>query len=209
MRILKEPEERRNEIINTAENLFFSKGYIKTTINDILNEIGIAKGTFYYYFKSKEEVMDAIIMKIVNNDVTIAKKIAHDSKIPTIDKLFQILLAQKPKNNVNKSQMIEQFHLAENAEMHQKSLVLTIKYLAPTLTEVVNQGIEENIFVTDYPKETVEFLIVSSIMLFDKGLFEWQPSDLLQRAKAFIVVMEKSLGAKKGSFNNLLDVMLN
>jgi len=55
MRIVKEYDERRNEIIDTAKKLFITKGYNKSSVNDILNEIGIAKGTFYYYFASKEE----------------------------------------------------------------------------------------------------------------------------------------------------------
>lgn len=46
MRISKEAEERRNEILDTAEMLFFTKGYTKTTVNDVLQAIGIAKGTF-------------------------------------------------------------------------------------------------------------------------------------------------------------------
>ncbi|TKH46201.1 helix-turn-helix transcriptional regulator, partial [Bacillus cereus] len=70
MRIVKEYEERRKEILETAERLFLTKGYTKTTVNDILKEIGIAKGTFYHYFKSKEEVMDEIIMRIIKEDVT-------------------------------------------------------------------------------------------------------------------------------------------
>ena len=53
-RIVKEADERRNEILDAAETLFTEKGYSKTTIIDILNQVGIAKGTFYYYFKSKE-----------------------------------------------------------------------------------------------------------------------------------------------------------
>lgn len=73
MRIVKEYEERRKEILETAERLFLKKGYTKTTVNDILKEIGIAKGTFYHYFKSKEEVMDEIIMRIIKEDVTKAK----------------------------------------------------------------------------------------------------------------------------------------
>jgi AcrR family transcriptional regulator len=49
--------------------LFFTKGYAKTTVNDVLQEIGIAKGTFYYYFKSKEEVMDAVVMRFIDAGV--------------------------------------------------------------------------------------------------------------------------------------------
>ena len=52
-RIIKEADERRNEILDAAETLITEKGYSKTTIIDILNQVGIAKGTFYYYFKSK------------------------------------------------------------------------------------------------------------------------------------------------------------
>ena len=63
MRIVKEHDERKNEIIDTASHIFAQKGYDKTSVNDILNAIGIAKGTFYHYFKSKEEVLDAVITK--------------------------------------------------------------------------------------------------------------------------------------------------
>ena len=61
MRISKEHDVRRNEILDKAAGLFEERGYNNTTVNDILREVNIAKGTFYYYFKSKEEVLDAII----------------------------------------------------------------------------------------------------------------------------------------------------
>ncbi|ANY68877.1 TetR family transcriptional regulator [Paenibacillus sp. BIHB 4019] len=209
MRILKDPEERKNEILDTAEMLFYTKGYNKTTINDILQEIGIAKGTFYYYFKSKEEVMDAIIMRIVAVDVAAARDIASNPELPTLVKLFQILMAQKPKHGDRKEQLLEQFHQVGNAEMHQKSLVQTIIHLTPVLTAVIEQGIEEHIFQTEFPQETVEFLIVSSTFLFDEGLFEWQPAEIIQKAKAFIHVMETTLGAKKGSFDFIFEMLTN
>ncbi|EEM11187.1 MULTISPECIES: TetR/AcrR family transcriptional regulator [Bacillus] len=208
MRTVKEYEERRNEILDTAEKLFVSKGYMKTTVNDILREIGIAKGTFYHYFKSKEEVMDAIITRIVNAGVVAAKKIASSPNIPVLDKLFQILMVQVPKAGGNKEKMIEQFHQPNNAEMHQKSLVQAILYLTPVLTEVIEQGIKEKIFETAYPQETMEFLIASAQVIFDEGLFQWQPHEAMQRAKAFINIMETTLGAKKGTFNYILDILM-
>jgi AcrR family transcriptional regulator len=208
MRIIKEYEERRNEILNTAERLFASKGYTKTTINDILKEIGIAKGTFYHYFKSKEEVMDAIIMRIIHADVAVAKKIAANPDIPVLDKLFHILLAQAPKTGGNKDKMIEQFHQPNNAEMHQRSLVQAILYLTPVLTDVIKQGIKEKVFVTDYPQETIEFLLASAQVIFDEGLFQWKPHEAMQKAKAFVNIMETTLGAKKGSFDYILNMLL-
>ncbi|ASZ17821.1 MULTISPECIES: TetR/AcrR family transcriptional regulator [unclassified Bacillus cereus group] len=208
MRIVKEYEERRKEILETAERLFITKGYTKTTVNDILKEIGIAKGTFYHYFKSKEEVMDEIIMRIIKDDVAKAKVIVSNPNIPVLEKLFRILMEQSPKSGDVKDKMIEQFHQPNNAEMHQKSLVQSIIHLSPVLTEVLEQGIEEGIFSTSYPQETIELLLSSAQVIFDDGLFQWKPEEMMRRAKAYIKMMEVSVGAKEGSFNYMLEVLM-
>ncbi|HDX9651041.1 TetR/AcrR family transcriptional regulator [Bacillus wiedmannii] len=208
MRTVKEYEERRKEILETAERLFLTKGYTKTTVNDILKEIGIAKGTFYHYFKSKEEVMDEIIMRIIKEDVTKAKRIVSNPNIPVLDKLFKILMEQSPKSGDVKEKMIEQFHQPNNAEMHQKSLVQSIIHLSPVLTEVLEQGIEEGIFSTPYPQEIIELLLSSAQVIFDDGLFQWKPEEMMRRAKAYIKMMEVSVGAKEGSFDYMIEVLM-
>ena len=63
MRVVKEAEERKNEILDVAERLFISRGFDRTSTNDILEEVGIARGTLYYHFKSKEEILDALITR--------------------------------------------------------------------------------------------------------------------------------------------------
>ena len=208
MRIIKEYEERRKEILETAERLFVTKGYTKTTVNDILKEIGIAKGTFYHYFKSKEEVMDEIIMRIIKEDVAKAKVIVSNPNIPVLEKLFRVLMEQSPKSGDVKDKMIEQFHQPNNAEMHQKSLVQSIIHLSPVLTEILEQGIEEGIFSTSYPQETIELLLSSAQVIFDDGLFQWKPEEMMRRVKAYIKMMEVSVGAKEGSFNYMLEVLI-
>lgn len=208
MRIVKEYEERRKEILETAERLFITKGYTKTTVNDILKEIGIAKGTFYHYFKSKEEVMDEIIMRIIKEDVAKAKVIVSNSNIPVLEKLFRVLMEQSPKSGDVKDKMIEQFHQPNNAEMHQKSLVQSIIHLSPVLAEVLEQGIAEGIFSTPYPQETIELLLSSAQVIFDDGLFQWKPEEMMRRAKAYIKMMEASVGAKEGAFDYMMEVLI-
>ena len=61
MRITKEPEERKQEIIETAMRLFHEKGYEKTSIADIAKAIGVAQGLCYRYFPSKEALFDCTI----------------------------------------------------------------------------------------------------------------------------------------------------
>ena len=208
MRIVKEYEERRKEILETAERLFITKGYTKTTVNDILKEIGIAKGTFYHYFKSKEEVMDEIIMRIIKEDVAKAKVIVSNPNTPVLEKLFRVLMEQSPKSGDIKDKIIEQFHQPNNAEMHQKSLVQSIIHLSPVLAEVLEQGIEEGIFSTLYPQETIELLISSAQVIFDDSLFQWKPEEMINRAKAYIKMMEASVGAKEGSFDYMMEVLI-
>ncbi|CAM3920966.1 TetR/AcrR family transcriptional regulator [Bacillus cereus] len=208
MRVVKEYEERRKEILETAERLFITKGYTKTTVNDILKEIGIAKGTFYHYFKSKEEVMDEIIMRIIKEDVAKAKVIVSNPNIPVLEKLFRVLMEQSPKSGDVKDKMIEQFHQPNNAEMHQKSIVQSIIHLSPVLAEILEQGIDEGVFSTPYPQETIELLLSSAQVIFDEGLFEWKPEEMMRRVKAYIKMMEVSVGAKEGSFDYMVEVLI-
>ena len=58
MRISKEPEARKQEILETAMKLFAEKGYEKTSISDIVKEIGVAQGLCYRYFPSKDILFD-------------------------------------------------------------------------------------------------------------------------------------------------------
>lgn len=60
-RITKEPEERRQEILETATRLFYEKGYEKTSISDIAKEMNVAQGLCYRYFPSKETLFDTAI----------------------------------------------------------------------------------------------------------------------------------------------------
>ncbi len=206
MREIKDSEIRKNEILDVAEELFVTKGYNKTTIIDILDRVGIAKGTFYYYFKSKEEVMDEIIFRVVDRDVEKAETIVKDNNMSPIEKIQTILMSQKAELGDKKDKLIEQFHAPGNAEMHQRSLVYSVKKLSPVLAEVVKQGIEVGVFETEYPLEAVEFLMAAAEFVFDIGLWSWNQEELEKKASAFINMVERVLGAKSGSFEGIMGV---
>lgn len=203
MKKSKSPEARKKEIMDVAETLFITKGYAKTTINNILSEIDIAKGTFYYYFKSKEDVMDAIIDRFITIEVEAAEAIAADDTLKAPDKIFRIIMGENHHGN-KKEKMIEELHEVSNEKMHQKSLIETIKQLTPILTRVIEQGIVEGVFETPYPRETVEVLLVSSGFIFDDGIFQWDEEEKIQKAKAFVYILETVLKADKGDFQYLL-----
>src|SRR5699024_4359198 len=123
------------------------------------------KGTFYYYFKSKEDVMDAIVDRFITIEVEAAEAIASDDTLKAPDKIFRIIMGENHHGN-KKEKMIEELHEVSNEKMHQKSLIETIMQLTPILTKVIEQGIVEGVFETPYPRETVEVLLVSSGFIF-------------------------------------------
>ncbi|MCL2009354.1 MAG: TetR/AcrR family transcriptional regulator [Synergistaceae bacterium] len=206
MRRIKEPEIRKSEILDAAQKLFAEKGYAKTTVTDILNVHGLSKGVFYYYFKSKEEVMDAIIKRIIDREAAGMEKIAADSKMTYRQKLFAVLMGQglSEENKKDKEAMIEQFHVPENAEMHQKSLTQSVKRLAPVISEII---IQDRNFTTDYPQETVELFLAASSFIFDKGLFQWNDEELSRRVAAFVEMVEKTLDAPKGYLEGIKNLI--
>ncbi len=85
----------------------------------------------------------------------------------------------------------------------------SIIHLSPVLAEILEQGIDEGVFSTPYPQETIELLpYPSAQVIFDDGLFQWKPEEMMRRAKAYIKMMEVSVGAKEGSFDYMMEVLM-
>ncbi|MCL6591796.1 MAG: TetR/AcrR family transcriptional regulator [Firmicutes bacterium] len=198
-RILKKPEERKAEILNVAAELFQTKGYEATTTADILEKAGIARGTLYYYFKSKDEVMDAVIERRIDEQIRNLMPIVQDSQCNALEKLKRIIYENR-KMNADNEEMVDYLHTPENIVMHQKSLTQAIKKYAPVLSKIIRQGVEEKLFQTEYPLELAEFLLVGMNFLLDLSIFNWSQEELKTRIHALTDILETTLRAEKGSF---------
>lgn len=89
-RTVKEEEyiARRNEILDVALQLVYSKGYEKMTIQDILDQLKISKGAFYHYFDSKVEVLEAVVERMAAEQVEpIFLSIVQDPHLSALEKL--------------------------------------------------------------------------------------------------------------------------
>ena len=93
MRIVKDAEERREEILDVAERLFSTKGFDHTSTNDILEGVGIARGTLYYHYKSKEDILDGVIERMTNRMMVDAKKIVQNKTMSFQERLTGSVLA--------------------------------------------------------------------------------------------------------------------
>ena len=114
VRIVKKHNERKQEIIDTALKIFIRKGYEKSSVNDILREIGIAKGTFYHYFKAKEEVLDAVIADTTGTIVNKIEKIIADNSLNAEDKLLKAFSEIRVSPDMGEK-FLSDIHKPENA----------------------------------------------------------------------------------------------
>lgn len=203
MRIVKEAAERRNEILDVAERLFCTQGYDNTSTNDILAEIGIARGTLYYHFKSKEDILDAMIDRILDEIIRKASHIALDESVPVLERLTQTVLAANVDTKTGDI-ILEQVHKPQNALMHAKMQERLLQQLMPLFMKMIGDGISQGIMQTDYPEDTIQMLLLYSNSVFDDSI-EYSTEEKRKKVLAFIGNTEILLHMEKGS---LLEAML-
>jgi AcrR family transcriptional regulator len=202
MRIVKDPEIRKNEILDAAEELFTLKGFDGTSTNDILERVGIARGTLYYHFKSKEDIMDALIERINARVLSAAKEAASDKSVPVPERLLRTVAALKISEQ--NTTVMEHIHRPQNALMHQKIQKTMLKSIPPILTEIIRDGIKEGLLNTPFPYECMEMVFTYLNTIFDSDMLEMSDLERSAKIKAFIFNAERLFGAREGSFANVV-----
>lgn len=204
MRVVKEAEERREEILNAAEKLFSAKGFDNTSTGDILDAVGIARGTLYYHFKSKEEILDGVIQRITNRLMQDAGEIVRKKELPVLERLTKAIMSLNVESKIG-YEIMEQVHRPQNALMHQKMQTTLLAGINPILTELVEEGIEQGICHTQYPESVVEMAILYANVAFDElniaGLSAEQRD---KKIAGFIYNMERLMGMPEGSLQEAI-----
>lgn len=202
----KEAEERKKEILDIAEALFIAKGYEKTSTTDILERVGIARGTLYYHFKSKEEILDALIDRIIDGVVRNIKS-AVSGNMSAKRKLLLFIGAMRVDSEIGE-EITEYAHRPQNALMHQKIQSSLLSRIHPLAVEILQEGIEEGCCFTDYPKEVAEMLLIYSSVVFD-DMNELSETEREIKVKGFVFNMERLLGMETGSLLEIAEYIQN
>lgn len=188
--------QRRAEILDAAQQLFTSKGVQATSIEDILNAVGIARGTLYYHFSSKEEILQALIARITGQMTERAKVIAEQER-PAVEKFIAALAAARAGEM--ELELVEELHVGGNAEFHVLSIVETVRRFTPILVDIVEQGIAEGVFHTEHSQEVIEILLTSAGMLLDGGIFVGEEDQIPRRMLGIVRSAEVLLGCAPGA----------
>ncbi|MFC7677579.1 TetR/AcrR family transcriptional regulator [Paenibacillus sp. GCM10028914] len=208
MRIVKEAEERINEILDAADELFFQKGFDGTSTNDILAKVGIARGTLYHHFKSKEDIMDALIDRYKVRMLDAAQEIAANKNIPVVERIIAVVMSLNISGG-SSAEIMEHIHKPQNALMHQKIQKVIISGVTPILAGIIREGIEQGLFNTPFPYECMEMVVIYANTVFDDDYVEMTNEELAARMHAFIFNIERMLGVEQGSLMHTMKMFDN
>ena len=196
---MKKGERRKQDLLNIAYRMFIEKGYENTSVDDIITEAGIAKGTYYYYFESKEATLEAVIEMMIEKAENIAKA-ALMNPVPIPQKLASVVYAFQPnKDEVVITDVLER---KENIVMHDKIGKKIVEVAVPILSDIVREGIAQGIFACTNVEERVKMLLIMSQNMFDYGAYSNKDIEV------YVDMLEKSLGAKEGTMSFISEFLL-
>ena len=190
---MKKGERRKQELLQIAYRMFLSNGYENTSVDGIIEEAGIAKGTFYHYFSSKEQLLEEVIDSMIGMEAEKARQIL-DSDLPVPQKVVGIMASFRPTQD--EQTIGDALNRPENVLMHDKTNRKIIETIVPLLSEVVEAGVKDGTFSCDNIPERVRIILIVSSHLFDD-----QNSYSAKDISVFIDMIEKLLGAKSGTMD--------
>jgi len=196
-RVTKSPEERKNEIIETAQQLFIEKGFNQTKVSDIVKRIGVSQGIFYYYFKSKDEIIDEIVHRYIQGIKSSALEILDNRELSGIEKLQKMSEQQREANRRENNRI----HLIKGVDVHERILRGLITDYVPLMQEAFSEkGKKDTLFL-------MEIFVAAGNVLFDPGILPLSNEERNERITFLIRFMEKSLDVPDGAFEFYKELM--
>jgi AcrR family transcriptional regulator len=203
-------EDARGELIEAAWHLFSQTGYDATPVSAIIERVGLSKGAFYYYFAGKEEILDAVVARIIDEIARVIETVPSDTTLSPLQKLSRFMRAIGEWKIANMSIILETAEVVyrdENVIIRHKMNNRTVEKLTPALAEIITQGIEAGIFDVEEPRVAAEM-----ILRFFNAMAEMQAAHglsvqddplglkaIMRRAELSMTAIERILGVQEGA----------
>lgn len=165
-RVTKSVEERRQEIITTARLLFAKNGFEKTQMADISKTMNVASGTIFHYFKSKTELLYAVIDEMIGEKMQVKRQLLNSVRGSASDRLIKFFalygteLDEQSDTVFSNDPAIIQYHRNASNEA-----------FFPIMVTLIKQGNEDGSWSCEYPEETAAFILhgCSGVLSLERG----------------------------------------
>jgi len=168
--VKKRAEVRRSELLDSAQVLFFCKGYEATTIADIMEHAGVSKGGFYHHFRAKEDLLEALGERMAAETVVRLQPILNDNVLNAVARMNAVLSQARRFKVEDAAAIRAAFDTAfkpENIVLYHRLNRAVSRVMLPLFTEILRQGKEEGRFRIDDPVTTAEIIMQLGASTYD------------------------------------------
>ena len=192
-RITKDPVVRKNEIIDAAEKLFYSVGYDETSVSDIVRAVGVAQGTFYNYFASKEAVLEALVQRHVSK-IYVKLKGIDNSEMTAVQKFEKMFYTVFENLRNGDGWVFDFLYYNKHLQITEKVIRQGSNMFLPFTKKIIEEGNRKGEFSADYIDETLEF-ITAVLQCFTHALYQKKTEEELRQR---LVIVSKMIGGAIG-----------
>lgn len=195
--------DKKELILEAAQELMCQMTDKDISVNLIAQKAGVAKGSVYYYFESKDQILDAVVEKCYKNAIHefFRELDSEKSALQKINLLFNSIIKSEFSNK--EKNLIVNLHLSDDLILHHKMKMIAIKEISPVFTALLRQGSVEGSIKIEYPKESAEMIVAILTFLIDDTSFPSDSIPIEMKLKFFSYCLEMCLKAAPGSFDFL------
>jgi AcrR family transcriptional regulator len=203
---------RRNEILDAARTLVYTKGYEQMSIQDILDAMKISKGAFYHYFDSKPALLEALIDRFADEAERAVSPILQDPDLTALEKLqhyFSTAVQWKVAQKDYLLAILRVWYSDDNAIIRQKVFSRLLKRFTPSFVPVIQEGIQEGSLSTAYPEQAMQIVFQAIQGLGDKfgeAILTGQAGGGVGNSEDRIQAIEKDVDAYTDSVERILGI---
>ena len=198
-------QTKQNQILDALQTLLEDKNIQNISVSEIAQAAGIGKGSIYYYFPSKDSIVDALVERSYEKPLETAKNLARQTSISPFTRMALIFQACRNSSSAFRSQKDSaQSDAQEEAFIRQKYMKHLISEMKPVLTDIIRQGIEEGQIHFDYPAALAEIVLIVLTVKLDNSLVPSAPEETEETIRGLISLLEKGTGNPVGSLNFLM-----
>lgn len=162
VRTVKDPKERKREILDTAMRLFMEKGFESVSMRDIANEADIAAGLCYHYFDSKKKLFSEALAVYVEEITADYIRVLNDTDIPFSEKIDKLCEGMADEKNMRYHDF---FHDEGNKALHHRLSFALCDRLYPSMLAALKADAKRRGVKVKSPEALVDFIIHGQINL--------------------------------------------
>lgn len=161
---------KRNEILDVAQRLIYTRSYDQMSIQDIISELRISKGAFYHYFDSKQALLEGIIERTVQQVEVVLIPVVNDPSMSALDKFrtcMQFGAQWKSARMDFMFSLLGAWYHDDNALARLKITTSTYAHVRPWLAKIFKQGSEQGIFNVPSSEQIAQVVLTLMVGLGD------------------------------------------